>query len=68
LLKEITTRGYSADRDADLRPEWTGKFAKWLRSGEIDFPHAVVAGIENAPKALEDAIEGRYFGAVLVKP
>jgi len=67
LLKEITLRGYSADRDAELRPKWTRKFAEWLRSGEVCFPHAVVEGIQHAPKALEDAIEGRYFGTVLVK-
>jgi NADPH-dependent curcumin reductase CurA len=67
LLKEITIRGYSADRDMALRAQWTRKFATWLRSGEIRFPHAVVQGIENAPRALEDAVAGRYFGTVLVK-
>jgi NADPH-dependent curcumin reductase CurA len=68
LLKEITIRGYSADRDAALRPEWTRKFAAWLRSGEISIPHAIVEGIEHAPQALEDTIAGRFFGTVLVKP
>jgi NADPH-dependent curcumin reductase CurA len=68
LLKEITMRGYSADRDADIGPVWTGQFAKWLSSGEISFPHTLIEGIEQAPKALEEAAEGRHFGTVLVKP
>jgi 2-alkenal reductase len=67
LLKKITMRGYSADGDPEVRSEWTRRFADWLRSGEICFPHVTIAGLEAAPDALRDVTEGRYFGAVLVQ-
>ncbi|MGB0022829.1 MAG: NADP-dependent oxidoreductase [Candidatus Sulfotelmatobacter sp.] len=67
LLKKITMRGYSADDDPEVRSEWTRRFADWLRSGDIHFPHVTIDGIEAAPGALRDVIEGRHFGVVLVK-
>jgi NADPH-dependent curcumin reductase CurA len=67
LLKRITMRGYSADDDPEARGEWTRRFADWLRSGDICFPHVMIDGIEAAPAALRDVIDGRHFGAVLVK-
>jgi NADPH-dependent curcumin reductase CurA len=67
LLKRITIRGYSADDDPDAREEWSARFAAWLNSGAIRFPHEVIAGLECAPDALERVIRGEYFGTVVVK-
>jgi NADPH-dependent curcumin reductase CurA len=67
LLKKITIRGYSADDDPDAQEEWFGRFAEWLRSGDIRFPHTVIGGLEHAPAALRDTAQGRYLGTVLVK-
>jgi len=67
LLKKITMRGYSADDHPEVRNEWTRRFADWLRSGEICFPHVTIAGLDAAPGALRDVIEGRHFGVVVVK-
>ncbi|MFC4012140.1 hypothetical protein ACFOY2_33235 [Nonomuraea purpurea] len=38
-----------------------------LRAGDITFPHVRVTGIENAPRALREVIEGRHFGTVIVE-
>jgi NADPH-dependent curcumin reductase CurA len=67
LLKKITMRGYSADDDPEVRSEWTRRFADWLRSGDICFPHVTINGLEAAPGALRDVTKGRYFGVVLAK-
>jgi 2-alkenal reductase len=67
LLKKITMRGYSADDHPEVRSEWTRRFADWLRSGDICFPHVTIHGLEAAPGALRDVIEGRHFGVVLVE-
>jgi NADPH-dependent curcumin reductase CurA len=67
LLKRVTVRGYSADDDPEVRSEWTRQFADWLRSGDIRFPHVMIAGIEQAPQALQDVTSGKYFGTVLVQ-
>ena len=66
LLKKITMRGYSADDDPDARDEWTRRFAGWLRSGSIVFPHVVLQGIESAPEAMQKVAEGKYFGTAVV--
>jgi NADPH-dependent curcumin reductase CurA len=67
LLKKITMRGYSADDDPEVRSEWTARFADWLRSGDICFPHVTIDGLDAAPGALIDVAEGRHFGVVLIK-
>lgn len=68
LLKKITLRGYSSDDDADVQPEWEKRFAAWSQAGRIRFPHVVIHGLEQAPQALCDAMVGRHFGTVLVRP
>ena len=67
LLKKITIRGYSADDDPEIRSEWTLRFADWLHSGDICFPHVMIDGLEAAPCALRDVTQGRHFGTVLAK-
>lgn len=67
LLKKITMRGYSADDDLEAQPEWTQRFAGWLRSGDITFPHVRIPGIQHAPQALLEVIEGRHLGTVVVE-
>jgi NADPH-dependent curcumin reductase CurA len=64
--KQITMRGYSAGGDEETRSRWLDRFAGWLRSGEITFPHVRVSGIEAAPQALHDLMNGRHLGTVVV--
>ncbi len=66
VARGISLRGYSGIDHPEVEKEWTGRFAGWLRSGEITFPHERIAGIEQAPRALQEMIEGRYLGAVVV--
>jgi NADPH-dependent curcumin reductase CurA len=67
LIKRITIRGYSADDDIDVRVEWTQRFAAWLKSGAIYFPHETIFGLDRAPLALQQVTRGDYFGTVIVK-
>jgi 2-alkenal reductase len=66
ILRQVTMAGYSAGDDGELRAEWARRYAGWLRAGAITFPHARVAGIEQAPQALHDVLAGRYLGTVVV--
>jgi NADPH-dependent curcumin reductase CurA len=43
------------------------RFGGWLRAGDITFPHVRVAGIDHAPRALHEMIDGRHFGTVIVE-
>jgi NADPH-dependent curcumin reductase CurA len=64
--KQITMRGYSAGGDEETRSQWLDQFADWLRSGDITFPYVSVPGIEAAPQALHDMMNGQHLGTVVV--
>jgi NADPH-dependent curcumin reductase CurA len=50
-----------------VRAEWTQRFAGWLQSGTIGFPHETIVGLDHAPLALQQAMRGDYFGTIIVK-
>ncbi|MER5865937.1 NADP-dependent oxidoreductase [Kitasatospora sp. NPDC002040] len=66
VVNGISLRGYRGSEHPGVAAEWTARFGGWLRSGEITFPHTVLPGIERAPGALRELIDGRHVGAVLV--
>ncbi|MFJ9855362.1 zinc-binding dehydrogenase [Streptomyces sp. NPDC101150] len=67
LSRSITMRGVALHDHRDLIPEWNRRFAEGLREGTLTFPHARLHGIEQAPRALRELIEGRHLGAVVVE-
>jgi NADPH-dependent curcumin reductase CurA len=67
LSRSITLRGMALHDHYDLIPEWNRQFGKGLRNGSFTFPHSRFQGIEQAPRALLELLEGRHFGAVLVE-
>lgn len=52
-------------------PETYKEFAKdmtgWLKEGRVQYTEQIVEGLENAPNALYDLLEGRSFGKLVVK-
>ncbi|NGO73307.1 MDR family NADP-dependent oxidoreductase [Streptomyces boncukensis] len=67
ITRAVTVRGVrTLDVEADL-PVWQREFAAALRGGELPFPHTRLRGIEQAPRALCELLEGRHIGAVLVE-
>lgn len=67
VVRGVSVRGYRGADHPEVDAEWTRRFGGWLRSGELSFPHTRIAGLDRAPRALPDLIEGRYFGAVVVE-
>ncbi|MEU0686354.1 MDR family NADP-dependent oxidoreductase [Streptomyces uncialis] len=67
VVQGVSVRGYRGADHPEVDAEWTRRFGGWLRSGELRFPHTRIAGLDRAPRALPDLIEGRYFGAVVVE-
>ncbi|MFF1370411.1 MDR family NADP-dependent oxidoreductase [Streptomyces virginiae] len=67
LLKGVSVRGYSGADHPDVAVEWTARFGDWLRAGQISYPHTRIVGLDHAPRALREMIEGRHFGAVVVE-
>ncbi|CAL9324321.1 zinc-binding dehydrogenase [Streptomyces sp. SudanB182_2057] len=67
IVKGVTMRGYLDADHPGVRAEWTARFADWLRSGRIRLPLTRVSGIDRAPWALRELIEGKRFGTVVVE-
>ncbi|MFF1735447.1 MDR family NADP-dependent oxidoreductase [Streptomyces sp. NPDC058247] len=66
VVKGISLRGYTGADHPDVEKEWTARFGDWLRSGDITFPYTRIPGIDRAARALQELIEGKHFGAVVV--
>jgi NADPH-dependent curcumin reductase CurA len=66
IVRQLRLTGYSGGHDPELVREWRTRFASWLRSGEIGFPHVLVPGINAAPQAFQDVVAGRHQGAVII--
>ncbi|MFB6436186.1 MDR family NADP-dependent oxidoreductase [Streptomyces sp. NPDC056411] len=66
ITRRVALRGFGLHAHPDLPQEWTAEFARGLRNGSLVFPHALLQGIEQAPRALCELTQGRHIGAVLV--
>ncbi|MFI2184191.1 MDR family NADP-dependent oxidoreductase [Streptomyces sioyaensis] len=67
ITRRVTLRGFGLYAHPDLPQEWTKEFGQGLREGSLTFPHALLQGIEQAPRALCELTQGRHIGAVLVE-
>ncbi|WP_329172343.1 NADP-dependent oxidoreductase [Streptomyces decoyicus] len=67
IMRRVALRGFGLHAHPDLPQEWTKEFGQGLREGSLVFPHALLKGIEQAPRALCELVEGRHIGAVLVE-
>lgn len=67
ILRGITLRGMAGIDHLDAIPEGMREFGRGLRAGTLVFPHVRLAGIDQAPRALCELLEGRHIGAVLVE-
>ncbi|MGW7488944.1 MDR family NADP-dependent oxidoreductase [Streptomyces sp. NPDC054786] len=67
ITRRVALRGFGLHAHPDLPQEWTKEFGQGLREGSLVFPHALLKGIEQAPRALCELTQGRHIGAVLVE-
>jgi NADPH-dependent curcumin reductase len=68
LTRSLTVRGYI---NYEFLPEYREAFLRdvggFLRAGQVKHLEDVTVGLENAPQAFLDMIDGRNFGKVLVR-
>ena len=50
-----------------LYSEFRQDMLQWLEQGHVQYKEQVVAGLENAPAALNDVLTGKNFGKVVVE-
>ena len=67
LVKRLTIKGFLIfDHENDNDP-FESDMKKWIIEGKIKFKETVYKGIEKAPKAFIDLLNGKNIGKMLVK-
>ncbi|MGW3433349.1 zinc-binding dehydrogenase [Streptomyces melanosporofaciens] len=67
IARGVTLRGISAMDHQDAMPAYLREFGRALRAGALTYPYTRLTGIDRAPGALCELLEGRHLGAVLVE-
>lgn len=67
LIKRIKMQGFIIFDDYGSRyPEFTKQMSAWVSEGKIKYKEHIVEGLESAPQALVDVLQGRNFGKMIV--
>jgi NADPH-dependent curcumin reductase CurA len=65
--KQLTLRGFLVGGQRQHRAEFFEKMSGWLADGSVRYDETVVDGLENAPQAFMDLLEGANTGKMLVR-
>jgi len=65
--RSVRMQGFIVFNYPDLCKEWIGVCAGWLKEGKIQYRESVAEGIENAPQAFIDMLQGKNFGKQVVR-
>lgn len=67
LKKSLNIRGFIQREFAALRPEFLREAGQWIRDGRLRYREDIVEGLDNAPTAFIDLLQGRNFGKLVIK-
>jgi NADPH-dependent curcumin reductase CurA len=67
IAKGITLRGFLVGEYGDLKDQFLTQMGRWLTEGRISHRETVAKGLENAPAAFIDMLQGANIGKMLVK-
>ena len=67
IIKRARIQGFLVWDFVSQHPQALRQLQDWLRSGKLRNREHVVEGIENAPRAFIEMLEGRHLGKYLVK-
>jgi len=65
--KQLTLRGFLVGGQRQHSAEFFEKMSAWLADGSVRYDETVVDGLENAPQAFMDLLEGANTGKMLVR-
>ncbi|WP_284981094.1 NADP-dependent oxidoreductase [Arthrobacter sp. efr-133-TYG-118] len=65
--KQLTLRGFLVGGQRQHAAEFAEKMAGWLADGTVRYDETIVDGLENAPKAFIDLLDGVNTGKMLVR-
>lgn len=67
VARGLIVRGFIHREFSEYYPEFLREMGEWLRNGLVRYREEVIDGLENAPQALADMLQGRYLGKPLVR-
>jgi NADPH-dependent curcumin reductase CurA len=67
IYGRIMLRGFTAADFMHLRPQFQAEMAAWVREGKIKHHETIYRGIEQAPAAMIDLMQGVNLGKMLVR-
>jgi len=67
LVKRLTIRGFLIFDHLDDYQDFEREMKNWIDNKQIKWKETIVEGLENAPKAFIDLLNGKNIGKMLVK-
>jgi NADPH-dependent curcumin reductase CurA len=67
LRKSLSIRGFIQREFAELRPVFLQEAQGWIRDGRLRYREDIVEGLDKAPAAFIDLLQGKNFGKLVVK-
>ncbi|GAA3317870.1 NADP-dependent oxidoreductase [Arthrobacter ramosus] len=65
--KQLTIRGFLVSGQRQHAAEFAEKMAGWLADGTVRYDETILDGLENAPQAFIDLLDGANTGKMLVR-
>ena len=67
LVKRLTIRGFLIFDHLDDYEDFEREMKNWIANKKIKWKETIVEGLENAPKAFIDLLNGKNIGKMIVK-
>ena len=67
LKKSLNIRGFIQREFAELRPAFLQEAQGWVGDGRLRYREDIVEGLDKAPAAFIDLLQGRNFGKLVIK-